>query len=72
VVANGLALCALHHALFDLGVLGLTAERRIRVSGLWRTSTPIRTWSPDSAIRRTWSRNAAPAERGTSGGSPDC
>jgi putative restriction endonuclease len=33
VVANGLALCALHHALFDLGVLGLTAERRIRVSG---------------------------------------
>jgi len=32
VVANGLALCALHHALFDLGVLGLTAERRIRVS----------------------------------------
>jgi predicted restriction endonuclease len=28
VVANGLALCALHHALFDLGVLGLTAERR--------------------------------------------
>ncbi len=35
VVANGLALCALHHALFDLGVLGLTAERRIRVSGLY-------------------------------------
>jgi hypothetical protein len=35
VVANGLALCALHHALFDLGVLGLTTERRIRVSGLY-------------------------------------
>jgi putative restriction endonuclease len=34
-VANGLALCALHHALFDLGVLGLTAERLIRVSGLY-------------------------------------
>ncbi len=34
VVANGLALCALHHALFDLGVLGLTAELRIRVSNL--------------------------------------
>jgi putative restriction endonuclease len=34
VVANGLALCALHHALFDLGVLGLTAELRIRVSSL--------------------------------------
>jgi putative restriction endonuclease len=35
VVANGLALCALHHVLFDLGVLGLTVERRIRVSGLY-------------------------------------
>lgn len=35
VVANGLALCALHHALFDLGVLGLTTERRIRVSDLY-------------------------------------
>jgi putative restriction endonuclease len=31
VVANGLALCALHHALFDLGA----PERRIRVSGLY-------------------------------------
>jgi putative restriction endonuclease len=35
LVANGLALCALHHALFDLGVLGLTAELRIRVSSLY-------------------------------------
>lgn len=35
VVANGLALCALHHALFDLGVLGLTTELRIRVSSLY-------------------------------------
>jgi putative restriction endonuclease len=35
VVANGLALCALHHALFDLGVPGLTAELRIRVSSLY-------------------------------------
>ncbi len=35
VVANGLALCALHHALFDLGVLGLTAELQIRVSSLY-------------------------------------
>ena len=35
VVANGLALCALHHALFDLGVLGLTAELYIRVSSLY-------------------------------------
>jgi putative restriction endonuclease len=35
VEANGLALCALHHALFDLGVLGLTAELHIRVSSLY-------------------------------------
>lgn len=35
VVANGLSLCALHHALFDLGVLGLTADRRIQVSSLY-------------------------------------
>ncbi len=32
VVANGLAQCALHHALLDRGVLGLTADLRIRVS----------------------------------------
>lgn len=34
-VANGLALCALHHVLLDLGVLGLTADWRISVSGLY-------------------------------------
>ncbi|MDT0317934.1 phosphorothioated DNA-binding restriction endonuclease [Streptomyces millisiae] len=32
---NALALCSLHHTLFDLGVLGLTTERRIRVSALY-------------------------------------
>jgi putative restriction endonuclease len=36
-LANGLALCALHHVLFDLGVLGLTPERRIRVCDLYVT-----------------------------------
>ena len=30
-----LALCALHHALFDLGVLGITQDRRIQVSSLY-------------------------------------
>ena len=35
VIANALALCALHHALFDLGVLGITDEQRIRVSSLY-------------------------------------
>jgi len=34
-VANALALCALHHALLDLGVLGVTQDRRIRVSELY-------------------------------------
>ena len=34
-MANALALCALHHALFDLGVLGITEDRRIRVSALY-------------------------------------
>ena len=37
-----------------------------------RMSTPIRTWSPDSAIRPNWSRNAAPADHGTSGGWRGC
>ncbi len=31
-VANGLCLCAIHHKLFDKGVLGLTADRAIVVS----------------------------------------
>ena len=34
-MAVALALCALHHALFDLGVLGITEDRRIRVSTLY-------------------------------------
>ena len=32
---NALALCALHHALFDLGVVGITEDRRICVSSLY-------------------------------------
>ena len=34
-IANALALCALHHALFDLGVLGITEDCQIRVSSLY-------------------------------------
>ena len=34
-VSTGWRLCALHHALFDLGVLGLTAALQIRVSSLY-------------------------------------
>jgi putative restriction endonuclease len=36
-VPNALALCVLHHALFDLGVVGITEDRRICVSGLYVT-----------------------------------
>jgi hypothetical protein len=34
------------------------------------TSTPTRTWSPGSAIRRNWNRSAARTGRGTSGAWP--
>ena len=34
-IPNALALCALHHALFDLGVAGITEDRRICVSNLY-------------------------------------
>jgi putative restriction endonuclease len=34
-VDNGLALCSLHHALFDLGALGLLPDLRIQVSRLY-------------------------------------
>ncbi|MQS08780.1 phosphorothioated DNA-binding restriction endonuclease [Streptomyces alkaliphilus] len=39
---NGLALCVLHHRLFDHGVLGLTtgAEPRLRVSPSYEAETP--------------------------------
>ena len=37
---NGLALCALHHKLFDRGALGITAEYRLKVSGLFTGRTP--------------------------------
>ncbi|MFP8939834.1 phosphorothioated DNA-binding restriction endonuclease [Streptomyces fenghuangensis] len=38
--SNGLALCALHHALFDLGALGLTLDLRIRVSPRYTARGP--------------------------------
>ena len=34
-ITNALALCALHHTLFNLGVLGITEDRLIRVSSLY-------------------------------------
>ena len=37
---NGLALCSLHHKLFDLGALGLDAALRLRVSAAFTARTP--------------------------------
>lgn len=34
-VENGLCLCAIHHKLFDRGVIGLTADRTVQVSRLF-------------------------------------
>lgn len=39
-VANGLALCSLHHTLFDMGVLGLLPDLRIQVSQLYVARSP--------------------------------
>ena len=39
-VSNALALCALHHRLFDLGAMGLTEDWTIRVSGLHASADP--------------------------------
>jgi putative restriction endonuclease len=36
---NGLALCVLHHKLFDLGVLGLSAALRVQVSAAFTART---------------------------------
>jgi putative restriction endonuclease len=36
---NGLALCALHHKLLDIGVLGLDADLRILVSSAFTART---------------------------------
>ena len=47
-MANALALCALHHALFDLGVLGITEDRRIRACT-----------SPGTKLARQWMRSRA-------------
>jgi putative restriction endonuclease len=38
---NGLALCVLHHKLFDLGVLGLDGSLRIEVSDRFTARSPV-------------------------------
>jgi putative restriction endonuclease len=39
VLDNGLALCVLHHKLFDMGVLGMDVELRVQVSALFSART---------------------------------
>ncbi|MFE6868552.1 phosphorothioated DNA-binding restriction endonuclease [Kitasatospora sp. NPDC057692] len=39
-LANAFALCSLHHALFDFGVLGVTEDRTVRISPRFRTDSP--------------------------------
>nr|WP_259403092.1 hypothetical protein [Microbispora sp. H10670] len=39
-MAKGLCLCAIHHKLFDKGVLGLTPERTIAVSRKFASRSP--------------------------------
>ncbi|MEV7802763.1 phosphorothioated DNA-binding restriction endonuclease [Microbispora sp. NPDC088329] len=39
-VANGLCLCSIHHKLFDKGVLGVTPDRTIAVSGKFVGRSP--------------------------------
>jgi putative restriction endonuclease len=38
---NGLALCVLHHKLFDLGALGLDGELRVLVSAAFTARTAV-------------------------------
>jgi putative restriction endonuclease len=56
-MANALALCALHHALFDLGVLGITGDRRICVSSLYVARTEAGRAVDALADKRCWSRD---------------
>ena len=44
VVDNGLALCSLHHKLFDRGAFTLSRERKIFVSGQVRGSVGLEEW----------------------------
>jgi putative restriction endonuclease len=41
---NGLALCSLHHKLFDRGAIGITVDFRIQVSQLTTGTTGFTTW----------------------------
>jgi putative restriction endonuclease len=58
-VANGLALCTLHHTLFDLGVLGLLPGLRIQVSELYSARGPA-----GGAVHALHGQQVTPPQRG--------
>lgn len=61
---NGLALCALHHRLFDRGALGLTAEGAVRVSEAYtaRTEAGRRIYELHNAVLQPRPGTLMPAE----------
>ncbi|WP_327268650.1 HNH endonuclease [Streptomyces sp. NBC_01218] len=61
-VRNGLALCALHHALFDIGVLGLLPDLRIQVSPLYVART--RAGHAVDALHGQWVAEPRPGKPG--------
>jgi putative restriction endonuclease len=62
---NGMALCSLHHKLFDRGAIGLDEDHRIRVSGLFSART--------EAAQRIYDLHGKPLQprRGTSLPAPE-
>jgi putative restriction endonuclease len=59
---NGLALCVLHHKLFDLGVVGLDRALRIEVSDTFTARTPA-----GRAVYELHGREMRPGRPGNSG-----
>jgi putative restriction endonuclease len=60
---NGLAMCALHHKLFDRGALGLDGDLHIQVSPLYTARTDVGRLVYDLADRRLKTRPGSPTPR---------
>ncbi len=59
-IANGLCLCALHHKLFDKGVLGITRQQRVAVS----THFVGRSQTAESLVLSLTGRDVSPPQKG--------
>lgn len=57
---NGMALCSLHHKLFDRGALGLDDDHKIRVSGLFSARTEASKRTYDLHEKRLRPRRGTP------------